>query len=76
MMNKSCLIKRLRLLRTDVRAILGNKLCLPKMFFQLFPKRGLSQKEAVQGDLLLDQAILLVSREFEKLMKELDSEDI
>ncbi|GEM_PF-2825339 len=74
-MNRTCLINRLIVLRTDVRAILGNKLCLPKVLFELFPRRGLSPKEAEQGDLLINRAILLVSQEFEKLIEELEEEE-
>jgi len=73
-MKRYCSIKRLSVLRGEVIAILGNKLCLPKILFELFPKRGLSKKEARQGDLLIDRAILLVSKAFEKLIQELESE--
>lgn len=74
-MKRSYFINRLIVLRTNVRAILGNKLCLPKIFFQLSQKRRLSAKEAEQGDLLIERAISLVSEEFEKMIQELKEED-
>ena len=75
-MNRACLIDRLNALKIDVRAVLGNKLCLPKIYFGMFPNRGLSPKEARQGELLIDTAIHLVSKEIDKLIDEMEREDL